>query len=112
MWDRMLFPSTSHREASQGEMAHGIAQAVLEIEGVSHQVIILLDSSDGGIRSVTEAEQATRPVTDNDSERIAALAETIDELSIVLRLVGAEWANNLHNVTNEKGVCTKYCTWK
>jgi hypothetical protein len=91
------------------EVVHKIADAVLEMESVGRRVTVFLVPGDKGIRSVAEAEQATRAVIDKSSA-LTAPAERVRELSGVLRLVKAEQAEHLH--TNEEYVCVKHYTWK
>jgi hypothetical protein len=87
-----------------------IADAVLEMESVDHQVTVFLVSCDKKIRGVAEAKKAATSVIDNGGELTAAPAERVRELSGVLRLVRVERVKTLH--MNEDDPCMKYYTWK
>jgi hypothetical protein len=79
---------TSSRDLAEvREILHKFADDVLEMEGISHQVVFFLVSSDRSIRGVAEARQAAKAVTENGSKLTIAPPERVRELSSVLHLV-------------------------
>jgi hypothetical protein len=87
-----------------------VADAVLEMESVSHRVKVFLVPCDKGIRGIAEVKQIARAAIDNGSEFTAALAERVREQAVVLHLVKAERAKGLY--TNEDDVCVRYHIYK
>jgi hypothetical protein len=70
------------------EVVRKIADAVLEMEGVGHQVTVFLVPGDKGIRGVAEAKHAATTVIDNGSELTADPAERVRELPYAATLAG------------------------
>jgi len=73
-------------------------------------VKVFVVPGDKSICGVAEAKQTARTVIGNGNKLTAAPAESVRELSRVLRLVKTERAKNLY--MNEDDVCVKYYTWK